>query len=169
MLHRHSFSNFEKDLRITSKQFKEAFVKPSANALTKQIMSFASANGFKVWRQNNHATFDIVRAAKYVLSLIFSPSKIKSVKSQKAQLSIIIGGLRKCYNRKTVGLKGVSDIIGFGKRSGQPIAIEVKVGKDKLSVEQIRYLEDVKVAGGIAIVAKDFDGFVEKFKKEKAA
>ena len=55
--------------------------------------------------------------------------------------------------RKFAGLKGVADILGLQKSTGRFLAVEVKVGKDKLSPEQIRFLEDVKKGGGIAIVA----------------
>ena len=52
---------------------------------------------------------------------------------------------------------GISDIIGFHKRTGQFIACEIKVGKDKLSAEQILFLERVKRAGGVAMEVRGID------------
>lgn len=49
--------------------------------------------------------------------------------------------------------KGVADIIGIQKKTGRFIAVEVKVGKDKLSAEQSRFLDSITRAGGFACVA----------------
>lgn len=60
-------------------------------------------------------------------------------------------------------IKGVPDVIGFNKKSGVFIGVEVKIGKDKLSVEQRYFLEELNVSGGIGIVAKSIDDFIEKY------
>ena len=49
--------------------------------------------------------------------------------------------------------KGVSDIIGVMKPSGQVLAIEVKSQTGKLNKDQSHFLDSVRRAGGIAIVA----------------
>lgn len=46
-----------------------------------------------------------------------------------------------------------------------PVKIEVKIGKDKQSKDQIKYQENVERAGGIYWIAKDFDGFIEDYRK----
>ena len=56
--------------------------------------------------------------------------------------------------------KGVSDVLACYR--GRLIAVEIKIGKDKLSPEQTGFIENVRHAGGIAFVATDF----EQFKKE---
>jgi len=43
--------------------------------------------------------------------------------------------------------------------SGQLIAIEIKIGKDRLSDEQTGFLENVKACGGKIFVAKTFEDF----------
>ncbi len=48
--------------------------------------------------------------------------------------------------------KGISDIIGVWK--GKFLAIEVKTKSTKTTIEQDEFLECVKKAGGIAIVAR---------------
>lgn len=62
--------------------------------------------------------------------------------------------------------KGVSDILVVFK--GILVAIEVKIGKDRLSVEQEGFMQNIDNAGGCAFVVSDFDSFLsgwEAFKK----
>jgi len=62
--------------------------------------------------------------------------------------------------------KGVSDILACYK--GNLVAVEVKIGKDRLSDEQDGFIRNIKNAGGCAFVASDFDLFLsgwESFKK----
>lgn len=59
--------------------------------------------------------------------------------------------------RRNSSTPGISDIIGFHKKTGQFIACEIKVGKDKLSPFQERFLSDVKKAGGVSMVIKNTD------------
>ena len=53
--------------------------------------------------------------------------------------------------------KGVSDIIGVMKPAGQVLAIEVKSQSGKLNAEQSHFLDSVRRAGGVAIVATSVD------------
>jgi len=64
---------------------------------------------------------------------------------------------------RTAPKKGVSDILAC--YFGRLIAIEVKIGTDRLSSEQTGFLKNVEHAGGIAIVAKDFETFKEQWTK----
>jgi len=57
--------------------------------------------------------------------------------------------------------KGVADILAVYK--GQLIAIEVKIGKDRLSDEQEGFLKNIENAGGRYIVARDFGQFVQEW------
>lgn len=70
-----------------------------------------------------------------------------------------IGGYRR--NSST---PGISDIIGLHKKTGKFIACEIKVGKDKLSPFQERFLEVVKKSGGVAMVIKTTDELDELLK-----
>lgn len=64
-------------------------------------------------------------------------------------------------------IEGSSDIVGWksvnitpdmvGKRVAIFTAIEVKTGKGKTSPNQLRFLEAVKVAGGIAGIVRNTD------------
>lgn len=60
--------------------------------------------------------------------------------------------VRAVPGRIFTGRKGVSDIIGFHKKTGVFFAGEVKSGKDKLSIDQIEFLQQVSLSGGIAVV-----------------
>ncbi len=61
-----------------------------------------------------------------------------------------------CF-RANSSTPGISDIIGFHKRTGQFIACEIKVGKDTLSQEQILFLDRVRRAGGVAMEVRTID------------
>lgn len=55
--------------------------------------------------------------------------------------------------RAFIGRYGVSDIMGFCKKTGRIVAVEVKTIGDRLSSDQIDFLNDVKKAGGVAYLA----------------
>lgn len=59
--------------------------------------------------------------------------------------------------RRNSSTPGVSDIIGFHKKTGVFVAVEIKAGKDKLSAYQERFLADIKKAGGFAMVVRSMD------------
>lgn len=59
--------------------------------------------------------------------------------------------------RSNSTIKGISDIIGFNKKDARFIAIEIKVGRDKLSVEQKLFLEYVNKAGGVGLEVRKIE------------
>lgn len=59
--------------------------------------------------------------------------------------------------RPAGGKKGVSDILCC--HQSWLICIEIKIGKDSLSLEQEGFLENIEKAGGIAMVVKTFKDF----------
>ena len=61
--------------------------------------------------------------------------------------------------------RGISDVLGYHKRTSRMAAVEVKVGADKLSPEQTAFLAGVKAAGGFACEAREL-AQVEKELKE---
>jgi hypothetical protein len=54
---------------------------------------------------------------------------------------------------------GVSDIVGC--HNGRFFAIELKAPKGTATPDQIRFIENVKGAGGIAFVAKSLDEVID--------
>jgi len=59
--------------------------------------------------------------------------------------------------RSNSAKKGISDVIGFHKHSGKFIACEIKTGKDKLSVHQTEFLNQVERSGGYSFVVKTIE------------
>lgn len=55
--------------------------------------------------------------------------------------------------------KGTSDLTGF-VNGGRVVAVECKVGRDRLRPEQVEYLGSVLLRGGWAFVARSLEGFV---------
>ena len=64
------------------------------------------------------------------------------------------------------GNQGTSDVLGFHKKTARFVAVEIKIGSDELSESQIEFLDTVEKAGGIAIEAKTFDGFLKSIKEQ---
>lgn len=60
---------------------------------------------------------------------------------------------------KGTGTAGSADISATIK--GRSVKIEVKIGKDRQSDAQKKYQEMIERAGGVYIIAKNFDEFVE--------
>lgn len=105
--------------------------KPSpANELTKAAIQLLRMYGVHIWRQNNGAVYDAS-----------------------------FGG----YRAGSV-TPGIADTIGYFKATGRCsraagrfAAVEIKVGRDVLSPEQIEFLAGVKAAGGFACECRSID------------
>lgn len=67
---------------------------------------------------------------------------------------------RKSFNKNHI--KGVSDILGIIKPTGQFLAIEVKSKVGKLSPEQKVFLDKVQSMGGVAFVARSLEEVKER-------
>lgn len=63
---------------------------------------------------------------------------------------------------RTGAKKGVADILACV--SGRFIAIEIKIGKDRLSDEQIGFMKNIKFAGGIAIIILSWEDFIHQWR-----
>lgn len=61
--------------------------------------------------------------------------------------------------------KGGSDIIGIKHETGQFIAIEVKTPKGRPTKEQLRFIEAVNKAGGIAGIARSVEDALELIRR----
>jgi hypothetical protein len=111
----------------------------TANGLTKMIVSFIQMSGYQAERINTMGTY---RAAKKYTDM--------------DGVSRTIG---KGSWTRSGGTKGSADISATIK--GRSVKIEVKIGKDRQSEDQIKYQQAIEAAGGIYLVAKDFDQFIE--------
>ena len=64
---------------------------------------------------------------------------------------------------RTSPKKGVSDILAVLPPDGKLLAIEVKIGKDKMSEEQVGFHKNIILMGGEIFIAKDFGSFKNWF------
>ena len=53
--------------------------------------------------------------------------------------------------RAFIGRKGIGDIIGYDKKHGQFVSCEIKAIADKLSKEQLSFMVNLGIAGGLAM------------------
>ena len=109
----------------------------SANALTKSIIDFLTFSGFQAERINTMGKrIDKTKTVDTVLG-----------KRQIGGVSWIKG----------TGTKGSADISATIK--GRSVKIEVKYGKDRQSEYQKEYQQAIETAGGVYVIAKDFDSW----------
>lgn len=133
----------------------------SANELTKSIITWLQWNGYSAWRNNTMGVFDSKLAVQLILDLVKVCIKLRKLPNKKEIQAV----LKRCY-RKSHERKGVSDVLGFNKKTGRFIAVEVKFGRDRLSPQQEAFLNEVRKAGGIAIEARDMDGFLSEIERQ---
>ena len=128
----------------------------SANALTRCIIDWITYNGGQAERINTMGRrVDNTKISKDVLG---GTRLIGSVSWQKG-----------------TGTKGSADIsatipmLANGMKVGVSVKIEVKYGKDRQSQDQKKYEHSINDAGGIYVIARSIDDFVqwyeETFKK----
>lgn len=67
----------------------------------------------------------------------------------------------KMQSFRTAAKKGVSDVLAVHK--SWLIAVEIKIGTDRLSDEQEGFMRNVNHAGGVTMVAKDFEDFKKQW------
>lgn len=116
----------------------------SANGLTKCILDFLNLSGHQAERINtmgrmldNRKTYtDVIGRQKTIGSTKYIP---------------------------TTGTKGSADI--SATINGRSVKIEVKFGKDRQSADQKAYQEQIEKAGGIYIIAKEFDSFYDWYQQ----
>jgi hypothetical protein len=77
-------------------------------------------------------------------------------------------------NRKWIpgtGTNGSADISATkpieisGRKVGIKVAIEVKIGRDEQSPAQKKYQYQVEQSGGVYIIARDFESFLEQWER----
>lgn len=59
---------------------------------------------------------------------------------------------------------GIGDIAGVVP-GGKAIFVEIKIGRDRQSEEQIEFENDIKRLGGIYVIARTWDGFIVDISK----
>lgn len=123
---------------------KTAFTDKTANGLTKCIIRWIEINGGQAERINTMGR--MIDARKRVTNVLGQSYTIGS-----------IGYI------PTTSTKGSADISATVK--GCSWKIEVKIGQDRQSPEQIKYQADIERAGGIYFIARDFHNFIANYKR----
>lgn len=117
----------------------------TANGLTKAICNFLKWKGHYSNRINTQGQARIQKIPKYSLS------------SGKIEY------MEKGWHSKSMTRKGTADIDAI--INGRPVKIEVKIGKDMLSKEQVAEMHRVEAAGGIYYVATNMEDFYEWYNR----
>lgn len=132
--------------RIKYPTFPDKFrVKPkytdkTANGLTKCIIDFLNFKGHQAER--------IASSGR----VIDNRQTYTNVIGQ----NVTIGSTKYIPGTSTKGTADISATI-----NGKSVKIEVKIGKDRQSDYQKQYQQKVEQAGGIYIIAKDFESFLQ--------
>jgi len=132
--HREKFPNFPEYARP-----KQMFSDKTANGLTKCIINFLQWSGWQAERIS--VTGRRVDNTRIVSDVVGFQRKIGSVQYIKSAM--------------TPGSADISATI-----CGRSVKIEVKIGADRQSQVQKNYQLQVEKAGGIYIIAKDFESFL---------
>jgi hypothetical protein len=78
---------------------------------------------------------------------------------RKQKIELAFGNVKELVRfTKGTTRKGTADIIAVFK--GRHLSIEIKVGKDKMSVDQLREQQRIIAAGGLYFIARDMQTFV---------
>jgi hypothetical protein len=112
------------------------------NFLIAQVVKFLNENGCLSWRCENNGRIDEPALVLHLLKLFDALSFVSYDNAQKAKL--FREAIHKAYRPVPCSLKGVADVIGFDLRTGNLIAVEVKVGADRLRPEQEIFASTVK-------------------------
>jgi len=112
---------------------KTVYKDQTANGLTKAICDWINLHGYQAERINTMGT----------------------AREKKTTGGKVIG-VTWTKGTSTAGSADISATI-----KGRSVKIEVKIGKDRQSEAQKRYQEMIERAGGVYIIAKNFDEFVE--------
>ncbi len=122
---------------------KSAWSDKTANGLTKMVTSFLTFSGHQAERINTMGTFR-------------GPKKYTN-------LDGVTRSVGKGTYTKTTGTKGSADI--SATINGRSVKLEIKIGADRQSEDQKRYQESIEKAGGVYIIVKNFDEFIEWYDK----
>jgi hypothetical protein len=112
----------------------------NSNGLTKCIVTFLQLSGWQAER--------ITNTGRYI--------------DNSKTVTDVVGFNRKIGKGKVIAsnmTKGTADV--SATIYGRSVKIEVKYGKDRQSEAQKIYQASVEKAGGVYIIAKTFDGFLE--------
>ena len=151
--------------RISGIQLSITALQPETEAtLIKKVRLFLENNGYRIWRQNNTGRFD-KNAARNNLIKKFREAVKGNVLTDAMMQAIIDEVLQKSWRKVDDTVRGVPDCIGYNKKNGKWIGVEIKIGTDSISEHQSDFMNDLMKAGGEMYVVRDFDKFQELWER----
>jgi len=115
----------------------------TANGLTKCVIDFLNLSGHQAERISSMGR------------MIDKRKKSTDILGRERT----IGSLTYIKGTSTNGTADISSII-----NGKSVKIEIKIGKDRQSEAQKKYQQATEKAGGIYLITKSFDEFMEQYK-----
>lgn len=117
----------------------------TANGLTRCIIDFLRYTGAQAERINN--TGRMIDNRETVSNVI---GTIKT-----------IGSVKWVYGSGTRGTADISATI-----QGRSVKCEIKIGNDRQSEHQKQYQRSIEQSGGLYVIARDFEGFINWYCKQ---
>lgn len=164
---------------MTSSQFRGVAAQMQEEvSLISAVVSYLNMSGYCAWRQQNTGHFNKSRAAdsisRYIYQLLatarhgeqmalFSETKSAALDDIRKQIEFYLSN---SWERVPDSVKGIADVIGYNKRTGRWIAVEIKIGTDRLSVDQEVWLKGLSQAGGEVWLCRDIDSFIDAHRKK---
>jgi len=132
-----------------------------------QIVDYLNIRGYYVWHQPNSGRFDVEHALERLMLLVATLRSMPSVSRDQVEASIR-KALAESWRKIPHSERGVADIIGLHGGRGTFVAVEVKIGSDRLSDDQSQWLLRVQDFKGRTVVVSDFAEFKRLFEKKRA-
>lgn len=136
--------------------------------LAEKIILFLNTKGYRVWKQENRGVLNANSAAQKIAQYINNLQKNKIQLDAKEIQENVFTLISRSYMKASLGVRGVPDVIGYNKRTGLWICVEIKINSDELSEYQKQFIKDLKDAGGECYVAKSFQQFTDSWQNRNA-
>jgi hypothetical protein len=88
-----------------------------------------------------------------LIAVILEYLKLHHIPAWRNNTGAFVGEHKGKHRFHRYGFKGSSDILGIIPPNGRLLAIEVKIGKNKLTLDQLQFWQMIRDNGGLAFVA----------------
>jgi len=147
--------------------FKHSFImyEVNQNLLIAQVVKFLNEHGYLAWRQENNGRIDEPKVVERLTELLYALAHVNYDKKKIAGLITDI--LRKYYRPVPSSRKGVTDVIGVDLATGKWIVVEIKVGADRLSEDQVEFMDIMRKAGASVWLCREINSFKQGFLRQR--
>ncbi len=127
-----------------------------------QVIAFLETKGVDCWRQQNTGAFSKNTALTLLRTAYFT--LLKNGYNSEAQINKMLeSAINRSWRKVENARRGVPDILGFYQNTGKFIGVEIKIGLDNMSDEQITFQNRLKHANGEFFVVRDYPQFVREY------